>query len=143
MSGATMLDTNVLSELLSPTGDPKVLAFLESLANPLVSVLVSVVIFHELAYGVEMMPAGIKRARLSAGIETFRNRFLDRAVPISIEIAEIAGRLRAGETRSGFVLDAPDAFIAASALTVPARLATRNTRHFERLGIELVNPWAG
>jgi toxin FitB len=139
MSGATLLDTNVLSELLSPKGDPKVLAFLGSLANP----LVSVVVFHELAYGVEMMPAGIKRARLSAGIETFRNRFLDRAVPISIEIAEIAGRLRAGETRSGFVLDAPDAFIAASALTVPARLATRNTRHFERLGIELVNPWAG
>ena len=136
-SRATLLDTNVLSELLSPKGDPKVLAFVETLANP----LVSVVVFHELAYGVEMMPAGIKRARLSAGIETFRNRFLARMVAIDIEIAEIAGRLRAGEARSGFALDAPDAFIAASALTVPARLATRNMRHFERLGIELVNPW--
>jgi predicted nucleic acid-binding protein len=138
-SRATLLDTNVLSELLSREGDPKVLAFVESLANP----LVSVVVFHELAYGVEMMPAGIKRARLSAGIETFRNRFLARMVTIDIEIAEIAGRLRAGEARSGFALDAPDAFIAASALTVPARLATRNMRHFERLGIELVNPWTG
>ena len=136
-SRATLLDTNVLSELLSQKGDPKVLAFVESLANP----LVSVVVFHELAYGVEMMPAGIKRARLSAGIETFRNRFLARMVAIDIEIAEIAGRLRAGEARSGFALDAPDAFIAATALTVSARLATRNMRHFERLGIELVNPW--
>ena len=115
------------------------LAFVETLANP----LVSVVVFHELAYGVEMMPAGIKRARLSAGIETFRNRFVARMVAIDVEIAEIAGRLRAGEARSGFALDAPDAFIAASALTVPARLATRNMRHFERLGIELVNPWTG
>ena len=138
-SRATLLDTNVLSELLSPKGDPKVLAFVETLANP----LVSVVVFHELAYGVEMMPSGIKRARLSAGIETFRNRFLARMVAIDIEIAEIAGRLRAGEARSGFALDAPDAFIAASALTVPARLATRNMRHFERLGIEVVTPWAG
>ena len=136
-SRATLLDTNVLSELLSPKGDPKVLAFVETLANP----LVSVVVFHELAYGVEMMPAGIKRARLSAGIEMFRNRFLARMVAIDIEIAEIAGRLRAGEARSGFALDAPDAFIAATALTVSARLATRNMRHFERLGIELVNPW--
>jgi toxin FitB len=138
-SRATLLDTNVLSELLSPKGDPKVLAFVATLTNPLVSVIV----FHELAYGVEMMPAGIKRARLSAGIETFRNRFLQRMVPVDIEIAEIAGRLRAGEARSGFALDAPDAFIAASALTVSARLATRNFRHFERLGIELVNPWTG
>ena len=136
-SRATLLDTNVLSELLSPKGDPKVLAFVESLANP----LVSVVVFHELAYGVEMMPAGIKRARLSAGIETFRNRFLGRMVAIDVEIAEISGRLRAGEARSGFTLDAPDAFTAAGALTVSARLATRNIRHFERLGIELVNPW--
>ena len=136
-SRATLLDTNVLSELLSQKGDPKVLAFVGALANP----LVSVVVFHELAYGVEMMPSGIKRARLSAGIETFRNRFLARMVAIDIEIAEIAGRLRAGEARSGFALDAPDAFIAATALTVSARLATRNMRHFERLGIELVNPW--
>ena len=137
MPRATLVDTNVLSELLSPEGDRRVRAFVESLANP----LVSVVVFHELAYGVEMMPAGIKRARLSAGIETFRNRFRERMVSIDIEIAEIAGRLRAGETRSGYALDAPDALIAASALTLPARLATRNTRHFERLGIELVNPW--
>jgi len=115
-SRATLLDTNVLSELLTPKGDPKVLAFVEALANP----LVSVVVFHELAYGVEMMPAGIKRARLSAAIETFRNRFLERMVAVDIEIAEIAGRLRAGEARSGFALDAPDAFIAASALTVSA-----------------------
>ena len=119
-SRATLLDTNVLSELLTPKGDPKVLAFVEALANP----LVSVVVFHELAYGVEMMPAGIKRARLSAAIETFRNRFLERMVAVDIEIAEIAGRLRAGEARSGFALDAPDALIAASALTVSA--ATRH-----------------
>jgi predicted nucleic acid-binding protein len=115
-SRATLLDTSVLSELLTPKDDPKGLAFVEALANP----LVSVVVFHELAYGVEMMPAGIKRARLSAAIETFRNRFLERMVAVDIEIAEIAGRLRAGEARSGFALDAPDAFIAASALTVSA-----------------------
>jgi predicted nucleic acid-binding protein len=40
------------------------------------------------------------------------------------------------------MLDAPDALIAATAMTLPARLATRNIRHFQRLSIELVNPWA-
>jgi predicted nucleic acid-binding protein len=134
---ATLLDTNVLSELLRPEGDAKVRAFVQTLDNP----LVSSVVFHELAYGVEMMSAGSKRARLSAGLETFRHQFRNRAVFVDIEIAEIAGRLRAGEARSGFKLDAPDALIAATAVTLSARLATRNIRHFERLAISLVDPW--
>lgn len=133
----TFLDTNVLSELLRPQGEPKVRDFVERLDNPLVSAIV----FHELAYGVEMMPAGTKRARLSAGIEIFRNHYRSRTVFVDVEIAEIAGRLRAGEARSGFKLDAPDAIIAATAITRGACLATRNFRHFERLAIELVDPW--
>ena len=132
-----MLDTNVLSELLKPDGDANVRAFVRSLDNPLVSSIV----FHELAYGVEMMPAGSRRARLGAGIETFRDQYRSRTVFVGIEIEEIAGRLRAGEQRSGFMLDAPDALIAASAVTLSARLATRNVRHFERLTIELIDPW--
>jgi len=133
----TLLDTNVLAELLRPHGDRKVRAFVETLGNPLVSALV----FNELSYGVEMLAAGAKRARLSAGIETFRNRFRERTVFVDIEIADIAGRLRAGQARSGFALDAPDALIAATAVTLSARLATRNIRHFERMSLELVNPW--
>ena len=136
-SRATILDTNVLSELLRPNGEARVRAFVETLENPRVSSIV----FHELAYGVEMMPAGSRRARLSAGIETFRIHYRSRTVFVDIEIAEIAGRLRAGEARSGFALDAPDALIAATAVTLSARLATRNTRHFERLAIDLVDPW--
>lgn len=134
---ATLLDTNVLSELLRPQGDVRVRAFVEGLENPLVSAIV----FHELAYGVEMMAAGSKRARLSAGIDTFRKHYRSRTVFVDVDIAEIAGRLRAGEARSGFKLDAPDALIAATAVSISARLATRNLRHFERLAIDLVDPW--
>lgn len=134
---ATLLDTNVLSELLRPKGDARVRAFVEGLENPLVSAIV----FHELAYGVEMMAAGSKRARLSAGIETFRKHYRSRTVFVDVDIAEIAGRLRAGEARSGFRLDAPDALIAATAVSISARLATRNILHFERLAIDLVDPW--
>jgi toxin FitB len=135
----TILDTNVLSELLRPNGDAKVRAFVETLDDPLVSSIV----FYELAYGVELMPAGSKRARLGAGIATFRNHYRGRTVYVDVEIAEIAGRLRASESCAGFKLDAPDALIAATAVTRSARVATRNIRHFERLAIELVNPWIG
>ncbi len=133
-----MLDTNVLSELLRPEADERVIAFVEAQTDPIVSVAV----FHELTYGVELLPAGRREARLSAGIETFRRQFRDRTIAIDAEIADISGRLRAGETRSGFSLQAMDALIAASAIAASARIATRNTKDFERLGLELVNPWA-
>ena len=133
-----MLDTNVLSELLRPAADPRVIAFVEQQTDPIVCAAV----FHELTYGVEMLLAGTKKARLSAGIETFRRRFRERTIAIDAEIADISGRLRAGETRSGFALQPIDALIAASAIATSARLATRNIKDFERLEIELVNPWA-
>ncbi len=133
-----MLDTNVLSELLRPDGDARVIAFIERQTDP----VVSAVMFHELTYGVELLPAGRKKAQLSAGIETFRRQFRDRTIAIDAEIADISGRLRAGDVRSGFSLQAMDALVAASAIAASSRLATRNTKDFERLGIELVNPWA-
>lgn len=43
-----MLDTNVLSELLRPEADERVVAFVESQTDPVVSAAV----FHELTYGV-------------------------------------------------------------------------------------------
>ena len=132
-----MLDTNVLSELLRADADSRVVAFVEAQTEP----IVSAVVFHELICGVELLPSGARRARLNAGIETLRRQFRDRTVGVDAEIAGIAGRLRAGETRSGFALTAMDALIAACAIAASARFATRNVRDFEPLDIELVNPW--
>jgi predicted nucleic acid-binding protein len=133
----TLLDTNVLSEVMLPEPAPGVVAFVAAQSN----LLISVAVFHELSYGVELLPIGARRARLSASVAVFRARFCERTIAISAEIAEISGRLRAVEKRSGFRLKPLDALIAASAISASARLATRNTKDFERLGIELVNPW--
>ena len=133
----TMLDTNVLSELLRPQADARVVAFINSLADPVVSVIV----FHELAFGVEKLPPGQRKARLSAGIDEVRHRFKERTVPVDAEVARIAGNLRAAEAVSGFAADGMDSLVAASAIVAAARLATRNTKDFARMGIELVNPW--
>jgi predicted nucleic acid-binding protein len=133
----TLLDTNVLSELMRPLPDPKVAAFVEGLVDPRVSAAV----FHELIYGVEIMPEGSRKAQIAARVEEFQMRFGDRTIAIDAKVAGVSGRLRAAEKRSGFALKEMDALIAATALSHPARLATRNTRDFQRLGIELVNPW--
>jgi predicted nucleic acid-binding protein len=132
-----MLDTNVLSELLQPQANARVVAFINSQADPIVSAIV----FHELTFGVEKLPPGQRKARLSAAIDEVRHQFKERTVSIDAEVARIAGNLRAAEALSGFATDGMDSLVAACAIVASARLATRNTKDFARMGIELVNPW--
>jgi predicted nucleic acid-binding protein len=133
----TMLDTKVLAELLRPGADGRVIAYVASLADPIISAIA----IHELVFGVGLLPDGQRKARLGARIDELRLRFEDRTVPIDGEVARIAGNLRAAEVRAGFALDGMDALIAACAIVSSARLATRNTKDFERMGLDLVNPW--
>jgi predicted nucleic acid-binding protein len=134
---STLLDTNVVSELLRPRPDFKVVAFVEGQSD----LRVSAIVFHELSLGLSLMPEGRKKATLSAGIESFRLAFEGRVVAVDLSVAAIAGKLRAGEIQAGFEGDGIDALIGACAIVSSARLATRNTKDFLRMGVELVNPW--
>jgi predicted nucleic acid-binding protein len=133
-----LLDTNVVSELLRKQPAQPVVAFIESCRDP----IVSAVVFHELAYGVERLRDKIGKARLEDYLDRVRARFADRIVEINVSIAETSGRLRAAATRDGWVLSQMDSLIAASAMARSAQLATRNVSDFERLGISLIDPWS-
>lgn len=135
--GATLLDTNVLSELMRPSPHPSVVRFVDELDNPFVSAAV----FHELTYGMALLPDGRRKARMGGEISAFRARFETRTVPIDARVASLSGRLRADTKLDGFELAPIDALIAASAISVFARLATRNVKDFRRLDLELVDPW--
>jgi hypothetical protein len=132
-----LLDTNVLSELMRPAPNPRVVRFVAELEQP----LVSAVVFHELVYGKDLLPDGARKEKMAGEIEGFRRQFEENTVSIDAETAELSGKLRAQAQRSGFRLEPIDALIAASAVRARVTLATRNQKDFERLGIELVNPW--
>jgi len=132
-----MLDTNVVSEMMRVGGSPSVAKFVAKLPAPLLSVAV----FHELSYGVELLPFGARKARLATNVEAIRRQFEDFIVEIDSTISRVSGELRARVELRGGELKPMDALIAASALTRAARLATRNTKHFVNLGIDLVDPW--
>ena len=131
------LDTNVLSELMRVSPDKKVVEFVALLDDPLVSAAV----FHELAYGVALLPDGQRKRRMASEIEEFHLRYGDRIIVIDCEVSRLSGELRADAKRLGYELKPMDSLIAASALKAGARLATRNTKDFVRLGVELINPW--
>lgn len=136
-SRAIMLDTNVVSELMRDSADAGVARFVREIETPLMSVIV----LHELGFGVELLPAGARKSRFAAMIEAVRAQFAGRFVDVNEDDARLSGELRARVKQRGGKLDTPDALIAASALRRSLRLATRNTRHFANLGIDLVNPW--
>jgi predicted nucleic acid-binding protein len=133
----TLLDTNVLSELVRPQPDERVVTFVREHGN----VWLSVIVLHELTYGAERATSPVRRARLLDWISSMRTQFAARIIHLDEGIAETAGRMRACSEASGRPSGPLDAFIAASAGQRGLSLATRNTKDFETFGVELVNPW--
>ena len=74
---------------------------------------------------------------LSAWLDTLRNQFSGRILPVTDVVAFEWGRIAAIRTRSPL-----DAQIAATAMVHGLTLVTRNTVDFEDTGVDLLNPWA-
>ncbi len=137
---STLLDTNVLSELLRAVPAPSVLAWFA--AQPAEALFVSAVTQAEMLLGTRLLPAGKRRAKLEAAVgamfnEDFEGRILpfdSAAVPAYVDIVSL--RRAAGHPISQF-----DAQIAAIARRNGANLATRNIADFKNCGISVVNPW--
>ena len=103
------------------------------------SLMLSAIVFQELRFGIEMLQPGSKRDRLKEWLEIrLRNEFADRILVVTGEIAEVSGRLIADRKKDAHTLDPADALIAATARVHGLKVATLNQKHFERLGVELV-----
>jgi predicted nucleic acid-binding protein len=137
---STLLDTNVLSELLRKAPEPTVLGWFAN--QPVETLFVSAVTQAEMMLGARLLPAGKRRAALESAIqamfdEDFARRILpfdSAAVPAYIDI--VSTRRAAGRPISQF-----DAQIGAIARQSGSKLATRNVADFEGCGLALVNPW--
>ena len=65
-------------------------------------------------------------------------RFEDRIIPVERHVADLTGRLIARSRSEGWEMKPMDALIAATAMVNDMGLATLNSKHFERLGVEIV-----
>lgn len=136
MTGRVVLDTNVISAALR--GDwPDVAQ--TWFADTRDRHAITVVTVMELVYGVQRMPRGRKRSAVAAAIEAIVASA--RILEMSAAAAIAAGNMRSDRASSGRPLDLADAQIAGICSVHRAALATRNTRDFEGLGLELVDPW--
>jgi toxin FitB len=67
--------------------------------------------------------------------------FSDRILPLDVSTARVAGHLSEALTAMGRHPGLADVVIAATAKLHGFAVLTRNLRHFERLGIEVLDPF--
>lgn len=135
-----LLDTNVISELLRPSPDPAVLAWVS--AQDAETLYVTAVTEAELRYGVAVLPQGRRKAALSALVDTvLREDFAGRVLPFDAPAAACYAEIGAARKAAGQPISQFDCQIAAIARASAMTLATRNRRDFEDCGIEVIDPW--
>lgn len=141
MSRRFLLDTNVLSELMRPQPDARVLSWFERQQGAVFAV--SVITRAEILLGIALLPAGKRRDDLANAAERmFQEDFGGRCLSFDEQAADEYAAVVAARTRSGRPVSTEDAQIAAIALTHDLLLLTRNTRDFAHIaGLDLINPW--
>ena len=130
-----LLDTNVVSEVRRRRPDPGVMAWFDSVHAD--ELYLSVMVVGEIRQGIERL-AGRDPARAD-GFEKWlidlQELYGNRVVPVTAAIAEVWGRLNAGDPLVA------DGLMAATALVHGWTFVTRNTADVIRTGVRLINPF--
>ncbi len=135
-----LLDTNVVSELLRPVPNPAVERWVAE--RPGFELYFSAVGEAEMRYGVAILPAGRRRTALALTIDAIlREDFEDRVLSFDSDAAREYAEIAAACREAGHTAALADCQIAAIARSRGMAVATRNTRDFEGMGIEVINPW--
>jgi predicted nucleic acid-binding protein len=134
------IDTNVLSEIMRPNPDKRVLGWINGLRRN--DVGITAISVAEILYGIGSLPAGRKKHHLlDAATAMFDEYFSGRIYAFdqlaAIEYADIVIQ----RERMGTPISMPDAQIAAICRVSSADFATRNTKDFENTGLVLIDPW--
>lgn len=135
-----LLDTNVISELISKRPDKKVVEWLDRLEPN--TIYLSVITIGEIRKGIEKLPLSKRRDRVKEWLEgDLLLRFQGRILEITTEVMLIWGELTGRLEKEGRPITAIDSLVAAIALHGNYRLVTRNEHDFQHTGVMMINPW--
>lgn len=136
----TILDTNVLSELMKLSPEPDVVSWVNNQMPS--SLFITSITQAEILYGLELLQDGQRKTRLrKAAEDMFAQDFNQRILPFDTNAARIWADIVSERRHSGLPISHFDAQIAAVSRSHGAQLATRNTGDFIHCGIKLINPW--
>jgi toxin FitB len=131
-----VVDADVLSEPTKLAPVPRVIDWLRVREADLA---VTPIVLGEIEYGILLLPAGKKRARLldwfNRGVQ--RLRTLDFDARTASAWANLLARLK----KKGLAMPIKDSLVAASALAHGLAIATRNVADYRNAGAPIVNPF--
>ncbi len=135
-----VLDTNVVSEVMRPEPNARVLDWLDAqLAETL---YITSITWAELTLGLESMPAGKRKNSLVDSLKAIRSEiFGDRILPFDEAAAAHYGKLMVMTQKKGQILGMPDGQIAAIAVAQRMIVATRDASPFKAAGLRVIDPW--
>ena len=135
-----LVDTNVLSAMMRAAVEPAVERWFD--AQPPESVWTTTITIFEIHFGLALLAPGRRRDRLYGAFDRAIDEILSgRVLAFDRTAAETAAVIAAKQRQIGRPVEIRDVQIAGIATARKATLATGNTRHFENLGIILVDPW--
>ena len=134
---AYLLDTNVISEIMTTAPNQRVIDFLAQIKESYLSVIT----LHELHYGLQLLPEGQRRNTIANKLQSLLTHYNDYIIPVNQAIALQAAVLRADAKQEGRIVHLADALIASTAKVNNWIVATRNTNDFIDSGVEIIDPW--
>ena len=138
-----LLDTNIISETAPgrPSRDIAVLRWLEARTD---EIFLSVVTIAEIEAAIAFaarQEAHRKAALLTEWLNALIDLYGDRVLLMGTHIARTAGTLSGDARAAGLAPGFADIAIAATAVHHGLTILTRNLRHFESLGVAVIDPF--
>ena len=135
-----LLDTNIISELISIQPNQSVIDFLSSIDEN--DTYLSVITIGEIKAGIENVKSLDKKEKLAKWLDEellkrFENRIIDINVNVMITWAKISQNLK----NIGKPLPIMDLLIASSCIYNEFVLVTRNEKDFKNLELKILNPF--
>ena len=135
-----LLDTCVISELIKPKPNSKVVKWLRSCRDE--NLFLSVLTIGEIQKGISKLPDSRKRNNLQKWMDAeLILRFDRRILGIDFKIAQKWGEIQASAEITGTKMPVIDSLIAAIGLIHDLTIVTRDTSGMEKSGAKLFNPW--
>jgi toxin FitB len=135
-----LLDTNILSAMMTPKPVPEVAAFISG--QPVELLFTATICQAEILSGIAILLEGRRRLGLEAAARAmFSEDFEGRVLPFDSEAAIAYADIFAARRRAGRPAATADLMIAAIAYCCNASVVTRNAADFGGCNVAIVNPW--
>ncbi len=134
-----LLDTCVISELVKPVPNRKVVDWLNVV--PSEALFLSVITIGEVRKGLTKIPDSKRKQRMTVWLNTLLEDYKERIFPIDLMVAENWGIIQGNAENAGTPMSSIDGLLAATTYTHSLTLATRNENDFISSKIPIINPW--